>query len=472
MPFTVSAERAYREAVKPLAADPVLFCEKVLHEKPWSRSAEVMAAVRDHRFVAVKSGHKVAKTWTAARVALWFLICFPRSVVITTAASERQVNKQIWRELREATRKAQTQAGLECELLETEVRMFWEGQRVEGWYAIGFATNDPTRLLGFSGEHLLVVFDEAGGGDVAQGLTAEMYEAAMSLMGAEHSRFLILGNPVTPSGPFYDAFASDLWHKMTISSLESPNVVQGKTLIRGMATRSLANDFAQRYGAESPIYAYRILGEFPQQGSDALLPLEWYQTALRRPSIAKGVPKLGVDVARTGNDETVFVVRDDATLLFRTGHKKQSLMTTAGVTVQLAERFKVKARDVFIDDSGVGGGVTDRLRELHWGVTAVIAGARADDAARFHNKRAECLWRAAQAFNPQGPDPFALPGIMGDKIGAQLTAMRVETYSSGQMMVETKDKIRARIGRSPDDADAFALTFARGKHTEPRVWVL
>src|ERR1051325_3357974 len=80
--------------------DPVVFCEKHLGIKPWSKQVEIMRAVAEHPRVAVRSGHKCGKTTSAAAIALWWLSTRSRATVVLTSSGGRQVSEILWPEVR------------------------------------------------------------------------------------------------------------------------------------------------------------------------------------------------------------------------------------------------------------------------------------------------------------------------------------------------------------------------------------
>ena len=421
----------------------------------------VLRAVRDHRFVAVRSGHGVGKTWTAARAALWFLFSFPRSIVITTAPTQRQVKSILWGEIRRQWRRAHVTLG--GRLTETGLKVD------DDWFALGLSTDEAERFQGYHGRHLLLIFDEA------PGVAPEIYEAARTLLTGEHARFLLIGNPTSPQGDFYEAFRSAQWHKVAISCLDTPNVKTGRPIYPKLVTRRWIEERRCEWGEDSPLYKARVLGEFPDEGENTLLPLSWLEGAQDRaenlePPAAEEL-RLGVDVARYGKDESAFVSRDEGAVRFVFACRGRSTMEVAGRTKDLAHREGIRPERIFIDDCGVGGGVTDRLREQGLPVTAVISGAPASEPRRFLNKRAEAYWRLRCALDPAGPTQLAIPRQFG-RLLAQLAGHTYDFTSAGQIKIEAKDSLRGRLNESPDRADALALTYAAIPAADPRVWVL
>ena len=69
--------------------DPVWWVEEVLGDRLWQRQRDIIESVRDNPETAVKSCHGAGKSFSAARVALWFLMTHRPSIVITTAPTDR-----------------------------------------------------------------------------------------------------------------------------------------------------------------------------------------------------------------------------------------------------------------------------------------------------------------------------------------------------------------------------------------------
>ena len=147
-----------------------------------------------------------------------------------------------------------------------------------------------------------------------------------------------------------------------------------------------------------------------------------------------------------------------------------STMDTVGRILSLARAHNVPAERIAVDDTGVGGGVTDRLREQGWSVHAVQAAARAR-SNNFANRRAELFWRVRELLNPEARQPLAIPACFAD-LCSELSHIRYDFNSRGEIRIEGKDALRARLSGSPDHADALALSVAafETRSPAPRVW--
>jgi len=434
--------------------NPAWWCEQVLGEKPWPRQVEVMNAVRDHPRVAVRSGHKVGKSWTVARLVLWFLFSFRPSKIVTTAPTLRQVRDILWDEIAIAYDKAQDHnAYLGGELLTTRLHV------KPGWYAIGVSTNKAVNFQGVHQEHVLFVFDEAFG------VERKIWEAAEGSMSGPHTRWVAIGNPLAPVGQFHDCFNSPLWQKIAISSYEA-----AESGNMALATKEWCDEKKAAWGATSPLFMSRVMGEFPNISEFGLVPRGWIKDAIERYESQNPTNevRIGVDVAKFSGDETTWCVRRGRLVeeLIGVTYNSRQLTTTetVGRTKRLIEETGANPRFVFIDDIGIGHGVSDGLREHGFDIVPVNFGEAADDPGEFLNKRAECYWRCREAFGPEGIG-IAIPD--DERLIADLIVTEYGHTSRGQIKIEKKEDIKEKLGRSPDRGDALALTFAVDENASP-----
>jgi len=177
---------------------------------------------------------------------------------------------------------------------------------------------------------------------------------------------------------------------------------------------------------------------------------------------------LGVDVARFGSDETVIYVLRGPAVVAVDSWSGQDTMKTAGRVIAMALEHGLWMPDgqrIAIDDTGVGGGVVDRLREQGWRVRAINFGSapeRTNSEEKFLNRRTE-LWWDLREWIRKDAALGDLPADTKDVLRADLCAPKYEQRSDGRIALEPKDKIRARVGRSSDHADSLALAVAAGR---------
>jgi len=430
-------------------ANPVKWCERALGVSLWSKQAEILEAVRDHPRVAVRSSNAVGKTYTAALAAIWFLEGHHPSYVVITSSSWDQVRKAMWPEMRKRINQAPYSLGGEL------LTMEW--QRGDQWGAFSVSPDAPENFGGFRAPGgTLVIIDEASS------LADETMDAITGLCAGSNSKILMIGNPLRPSGPFFDAFSDPAWHCMSISAFESPNVVQRKDAIPGLATLEYIESAKNKWGEGSPQYMARVLGEFPDIAEDVLIPLSWAEAAIDRNADTKrdhDRTHMGADIARGGGDRIVIIIRDHRAVRYMEIRQHKSLMNTAGRIMRLADQWGIPGERVHIDDIGMGGGVTDRLHELDFAVDGVNFAAKGNDPDAYLNLRAECFWRVRDALNPtSGATRLGIPNEYRE-LATECTVPHLDFTSRGQIKIEAKDSIKKRLGRSPDLADALALSY-------------
>jgi len=165
---------------------------------------------------------------------------------------------------------------------------------------------------------------------------------------------------------------------------------------------------------------------------------------------------VGVDIARFGDDKTVFCYRKGRWCFKMEVYEKKDTVEVANLLTNLINE-KRPAR-VFLDLGNTGAGVYDILKDRGFGavVRGVNFGAKAINDDRYFNRRAE-MWDLANSWLKSDP-PVEL--VKDDELSDDLCSVEKNYDSSGRLMLESKEKIKERIGRSPDKADAFVLTFA------------
>ena len=394
---------------------------------------------------AVKSGQAIGKSRMAAGLVIWALSVFDRVAVLTTAPTHRQVVEVLWREIAMQLRAARIP--IEGHL--TTARL----ERSPSCFALGLSTTEPEKFQGVHAAQTIVIIDEAAGVDGA------IFEAALACTTGPQDRILLLGNPTTPQGYFFDCFTGKVEaERFTITSWAASKA--GAELgITGLASRKWCLARRRQWGVDSPVYVSRVLGQFPQESSDALIKLRWVHDAMAREPKREGEVVIGLDVARHGDSRTVWAIRqgDDIIAL----HDAQGLEVTAvaGRTFELVRQYG--ATDVIVDETGVGGGVSDILQERQQAVTPITFGARSSDD-RFLNLRIEIWWNLAEWLR-EGRG--ALPPH--DHLLGDLTAPRRLYRADDKIQLESKDRMRSRLKRSPDFGDAVALAL---HHSGASTW--
>jgi len=403
------------------------------------------------RRVAVRGPHGLGKTALAAWAVLWGLGTFGQDAkIVTTASAWRQLTKYLWPEIRKWAARWKA-SGLLMQTLNA-----YQGQAE----AFAVASDNPAYIEGAHAAKLLYVLDEA------KAIPDATWDAVEGSFSHGECYALAISTPGDRAGRFYDI------HRRAPGYLDW--WVRHVTLDEAVAAGRIAPEWAAarltQWGAQSPLYQARVLGEFPEQSEDALISLAWIERAAQRglelesPS-AEGETFCGQDVARYGSDDSANVSRRGP-VVFRyevwSGH---DTMYTAGRARAIA--LETNAKNVNVDVIGVGAGVFDRMREVEdesdvpsrsFSVGAVNVGERARDAERFANLRAELWWGLRERFEKD--EIILMPSLLLDRLSGELTSIKYKPNSRGQIVIESKDDLKARGLPSPDVAEALMLAFA------------
>ena len=474
----VARNDAYHVLARHWWSDPVAFATDVLGTQLWRSQREIARAVRDHRRVAVRSCHAAGKTYLAATLVCWYLYTRRDAVVLTTASTFRQVRYVLWRAIHALVRNARQPLG--GELLDTELRL---GDR---WFALGLSTDQPDRFQGFHAPRLFVVIDEPGA------IPEPVFGAIEGVLASGDTRLLMIGNPTANHGPFYDAFHrhADAYRTFRISAFDTPNFTapsagadpsgdQGfddAAVAVNLVSRKWVEQRRSLWGETSDLYRSRVLAEFPQHGTDELFSLALLDAALvaevgSAPTTDRAA--LGVDIARYGRDATAFSWVVGGRLIRQRQYHGASLTETTG---RIIEELRLNpGLIVALDDTGVGGGVTDRLREQNWEPLAVNFGAAAEDRTHYANRGSELYQRLHDALQPHDtrrPNRLTIEETIAtrDALFGELSVVRYRVQSDGRRIVQKRGNRTS--GPSPDLADSLALAWAayESPDVSPGVW--
>lgn len=204
-------------------------------------------------------------------------------------------------------------------------------------------------------------------------------------------------------------------------------------------------------------YLHIWQGQPVMQGSSKLIKPQDVRRAFENKICSSEAPLvIGLDIARFGDDKTVLCFRKGRWCLKFDILSKQDVVSIADYCQGIIIEYK-PAR-IFLDAGGVGGGVYDILASRGYRriLRAINFGGKAILDERYANRRAE-MWDNAKSWL-SGELPVQLPPdeeLLGD-----LCSVNKKYDSKGRLLLESKDEVKKRLGRSPDKADAFVLTFA------------
>jgi len=203
------------------------------------------------------------------------------------------------------------------------------------------------------------------------------------------------------------------------------------------------------------------------EGGNFLIQYRYIRAAVNRELEVtdSDVKRAGVDIAREGDDQSVFTLREGDRVIYTDSWAKTDLMETSGIILQKIERFNLDPRNVNLDAVGVGAGVYDRLREQKVYVNGIIAGGEPQDKEHYVNIRAEMydnLRKRFEAGNISIPDDQDLI--------AQLSSIRFKIASDKKLQIISKEEMKRQYHlKSPDKADSLALAFYEPRRFSPSI---
>jgi hypothetical protein len=265
------------------------------------------------------------------------------------------------------------------------------------------------------------------------------------------------GNPTHLTGPLYNACTRDraLWKVVEITS--DPDDPKRTSRV----SMQWAREQIQTYGRDNPWVLVNVFGQFPPSSLNSLIGPDEVNAALgRHISIDKyghAARLIGVDVGRFGDDPSIIFPRQGLAAMAPQILRNADSNLGAGTVQRKWNEFRADA--CFIDGTGgFGAGWIDALRLLGREPIDVQFAGKANNPMYF-NKRAEIWMEGVQWIKDGG----CLPNV--PEIVAELT-VPTYTFKGDKLILEDKDQIKQRIGRSPNYADALFCTFAQPVHVD------
>lgn len=428
-------------------ADPVAFCSEVLRVEPLPWQADFMRAVaaakagKGKRRFAIKSAVGVGKTFSVAALVIWNTACFPDAKTACTAPTSNQLKGVLWPEIAKLIR-----------MVPPELRVWfpleWQTERLNCRDNFAMARTadeyNPEAMQGIHSKNVMLI------GDEASAIPDSIFMAGQGVMSEEGAITILIGNPTRGSGYFFDCFGvnSYAWNTRTITAFDSPRVSQ-----------AFIDDMERQHGKDSFEYRVRVLGEFCLEESGIIIPMPWVQEAMGRVVEPDGDYIVwGVDVSDG---------RDKSALARRCGNTLQKIESYSGISSmqlisKVADAFfeapeEKKPAEICVDAIGMGAPFAERLAEVLKGegvrINRVNVARKIDISPRFVSLRVELWDRGRRWFES------SIVSIPSDAktLASQLCAVEWEVIdSSGKWSLIDK----AASGSSPEQADAFLLTFA------------
>lgn len=444
----MSLER-YARKFREWKQDPIKFAIEVLSFKPDRWQERVLTDYANNERVAMVACKGPGKSAIMSAIGWHFLTVNIQPKVIATSITGDNLKDGLWTEFALWLSKAPILQELftwnsERIVLKEMPETWWASART--WPKDADKTSQANAIAGLHADNILFLLDEVA--EYPEGVVAAA-EAALS--SGKNCKLVCSGNPTSVNGPLYRIATRQ-------ANLYKVHHITGDPDDPARAPRvniEWAKQQREQWGVDSNYYRVNVLGQFPLSGSDHLIDIDSVQKSMKvfltEREIEHEAKVLGVDCARFGDDRSVLFPRQGRAAFRPTIYRELSLMDLTGRVMDYAARWNPDV--IFVDQTGMGGGVVDRLRELGAPVVGVEFGGKAMRRGA-KNKRVEMWWAMRDWLASGGVLPN-VPELLGE-----LTGPSYKFDSTGAMLLETKSDMKARGLPSPDLADALALTFA------------
>lgn len=422
-------------------------------DKPADYQLEIAYNLMTNKRASARGPHGLGKTALSSQIIIWFALTNDGLTdwkIPTLASAWRQLTKFLWPEIHKWCRmvkwdkvgRSPFRANLELLSLSLKLKT---------GSAFAIASSDPAFIEGAHASKILYLFDES------KTIPAELWDAAEGAMSSGDAYWLAVSTPGEPLGRFYDIHSrkpgyDDWWVR---------HVTKAEAVAAGRIDPAWAEARKLQWGSDSAVYQNRVEGQFAASEEDGVVPLAWIELANQRyEASARSAPllQIGLDPARMGGDKSVKAKRFDRRIELEK-YSKLDLMELVGLVAP--DMVEHPGAQLVVDIVGVGAGVHDRAAELYPGrVWPFHPQHRSDHYDRsglvgFADTYSAAWWNIREMLDPNSGEELALPP--DDDLTGDLTAPRWTMTSGGKIKVEPKEKVKERLGRSPDSGDATVM---------------
>ena len=487
-------KQAYRNLREEWREKPVAYAKHRLGLVATHQQRDLLNAIREPGSkVTARSGHGTGKSAALAVAIWWKLECFDFSKVPCTAPSAVQLRDILWAEIAKWYRHSldvsraygMPQRYWLSSLFEiTQDKISARGAPKE-WFAVARTARpeQPDALQGFHASDITIsedgraiVVEEATKDthkgqimfvvEEAGGVHDKIFEVAEGALSSPNASLLMGGNPTRSTGYFAASHRHNRGEFTTLHFRSSDSPLVAPDYRPGLV---------RKFGEDSNVVRVRADGEFPRADDDTLIPLDQVEAAIERPRADDREPgdrRLGVDIARYGDDRTVFILRDGPNVERIHIEAKIDTMRCVGIITNLIRKWD--ADSVHLDISGgLGAGPYDRLRELKrqgkmregvmlLGVNVAEKAPHRSNLQTEHQpyRLRDYLWLEMSDWMASGEGSFAdISRDTAEDLAGELCSVRYSLDSAGRLVIESKDMMKRRGLRSCDLADALGTTF-------------
>ncbi len=396
--------------------------------------------------LAVASGHSIGKTALVAWIVHYFLSTRMSPQVVVTANTGVQLKTKTWRELSRWHKLSLNKDWFEW----TATSFKLKSNPNNAANAVTWSEKNTEAFAGTHEKDVLIIMDEASG------IPDVIWEVATGAMTTKGAMWLVFGNPTRSSGRFRECWGKfrHRWATMKIDSRTAK-----------MADKDQLKEWINDYGEDSDFVRVRIKGEFPKQAADQFISTELVDDAIRYTATGykNNLKIMGCDLARFGDDQTVFCIRQGRKVFPLIKYRK---LDVPQIVARIEQVMKEHKPDLVYIDIGYMPGVYDILKEkgyrnvrpVSFGSTPIL------QPDRYRNRRAEMYGNLLDWLKEGSCD---LPN--DSELKSDLISPTYMLNSKDQIILESKRDMKKRGLASPDNSDSLVLTFAEPVYKQGRV---
>lgn len=407
--------------------------------------------------MAESSGHGTGKSAMGAWLAGWLLSTRMNSIGTVTAGTATQLKERTWAAIRQWTSLSITHDWFDVQRFGIYAKERWRPMAAPDTWKVVTQSCKEENSQSFAGQHAATstswyLFDEAS--RVPDGI----WDVAYGGLTDGEPMMFAWGQPERNRGRFYEVCFGKEAHRWNHRNVDSRT--------SKFTNKALIEEWIQDYGIDSDWCRVRILGKAPLASELQFIDLERVKNAQVLP-IRGALPDeplvVGVDVSGGGSAWNVIYFRRglDGRTIPRVRIPGQAIRHDRGVLVNklaglLQETQPDKRIAAMFIDSAFGSPIVERLNALGYKdrVHEINFGAESPDAHQL-NMRAY-MWDRMKEWLLNGSIP------RDENLQDQLTLPGYHSHPrTNKLVIESKQDLMKRGEKSPDDADALALTFAR-----------
>lgn len=472
----------------------------------------MLQSILENRRTLVKASHAVGKTKVAAVASNWWFDCWSRHITYITAPTWPQALGLTFKQVKTDRRNRRLSGTILETGLVKDVDLLREGEHF-------IRALNAERGEGFQGEHsapILIVIEEG------VGVPKYIWDAAEGLMTHPENRLFVIGNPTDEATEFGIAAESILYHTMSISALDHPNILAElgsqpapipdavrllwlyemltkecevidkatEDAFEFVSLPQIKNALEGRPADLDDKWVYmptayfqgRVLGEFPTQADQQVIPKAWLKFQPRLEPSENDMPELGSDVARFGDDRTTIFARRGPCLMMGREIRKMDGVEVANACMEEAltavrewkgedwairtgiddQTALAKKIPIKIDTTGGPGmGPYFVLKTAGYNAIGVNSSEPAREREQYKNIRSELWFDVRHRAQEKRLDYSRVRQDIRQRLEREWSAPKYK--APGYKIVEEKEKMKARLGYSPDLADGANLAFYQPK---------